>query len=195
MAQPSETTAKRQVLILLFVVAGMVTLSYAAKPLYDTFCKVTGFGGTTRVATKAPDRIIDREIEIRFDANTPSSDLKFKPAQTKITIRPGETGLAFYTVENPLDIPITSVASYNVTPHKAGPFFQKIECFCFKETVFPPGPQANLPVVFYIDPQIEDQARTRDINVITLSYSFFDNAEAEKLAEKQRGTRQTAALQ
>ena len=118
---------------------GMLGLAFASKPLYDTFCRVTGFGGTTQIADKAPERISDREVTVRFDANVANAPLKFKAAQTNLPVRLGEHTLAFYEVTNISVSDVSVIASYNVTPHKAGRFFNKLECFCFEERIIKAG--------------------------------------------------------
>ncbi len=152
----------------------MLGLAFAADPLYDTFCRVTGFGGTTRVATASPSEISERVVTVRFDANVGSAPLKFRPLQTRHEIQLGAHGLAFYEATNTSTRPISVIASYNVTPHRAGPFFNKLECFCFEERVFQPGETKKLPVVFFVDPALEEKALNKDIRTITLSYTFFE---------------------
>ncbi len=159
------------------VVLGMLALSFASKPLYDTFCRVTGFGGTTRVAAAGPATVLDREIEIRFDANVAAAPLKFRPLETSHRIALGEHGLAFYEVTNTSDGPVSAIASYNVTPHKAGVYFNKLECFCFEERVFLPGETKSLPVVFFVSPDLDADGLLDDVRTITLSYTFFEAAD------------------
>ncbi|MEM7767331.1 MAG: cytochrome c oxidase assembly protein [Pseudomonadota bacterium] len=166
----------------------MLGLAFAADPIYDTFCRVTGFGGTTRIATAAPSSVSERQVEVRFDANVSAAPLTFRPLQTRHDIQLGAHGLAFYEATNTSTKPISVIASYNVTPHRAGPYFNKLECFCFEERVFQPGETKTLPVVFFVDPGLEDRSLNRDIRTITLSYTFF------QAADWQGGMRQ-AALQ
>jgi cytochrome c oxidase assembly protein subunit 11 len=159
------------------VVAGMTGLAFAAVPLYDAFCKLTGYGGTTQQAAAAPSQILERRIQVRFDANTaPDLPVEFEPKQISETLRIGETGLAFYRVRNLSNEPIVARATYNVTPHVAGPYFAKLECFCFQDRVLAPGEEAELPVVFFVDPEIVDDPDTADIGTLTLSYTFFRSA-------------------
>lgn len=159
------------------VVAAMLGASFAAVPLYEAFCKVTGFGGATRKATAVAARILDRTVEVRFDVNVPTgAPLEFHAAQTTETLRIGETGLAYFTVKNLADHPVTAVASYNVTPHATGAYFQKLQCFCFEDRVFQPGETAQLPVLYYVDPKIVDDRDTRETRTITLSYTYFEKA-------------------
>lgn len=156
------------------LVVAMVGLAYASVPLYRVFCQVTGFGGTTQVATVAPDAILEREITIRFDANI-SSELPwdFAPEQVSQTLRIGETGLAFYISENFANAASTGVASFNVTPPDAGRYFNKIECFCFTEQTLEAGERVRMPVYYYVDPAIADVERFDDLGTITLSYTFY----------------------
>ncbi len=164
-------------------VLGMLALTFAAEPLYSTFCRVTGFGGTTRVATKAPTRVIDRQVRVRFDANVdPGVPLKFVPAQPYMDVRLGETVLAFYDVTNTSAEPIPALATYNVAPHKTGPYFNKLECFCFKEKTFPPGVTERLPVVFYVAPELDNDLQDKDVSSITLSYTYYRTDAAHNAA-------------
>ncbi len=177
-----QPPSKRRMAITAGIVAGAVAamtgLSFAAVPLYDMFCKVTGYGGTTQQATAAPTRVLDRTIEIRFDANV-SADLpiEFEPVQRIETLRLGQSGLAFYRVRNLSDQPVTAIASYNVAPHKAGIYFQKLECFCFQDQVLAPGESAELPVIFFVDPELASDPDTEEVERITLSYTFFRSAD------------------
>ena len=151
----------------------MLGLAFASKPLYDTFCRVTGFGGTTRTATKAPDTVLERAINVRFDANVANAPLLFRPLQTELSINLGEHGLAFFEVTNTSRSDISLIASYNVTPHKSGRFFNKLECFCFEERIIAAGDTKKLPVVFFIDPALDEERNLDDVRTITLSYTFF----------------------
>jgi cytochrome c oxidase assembly protein subunit 11 len=155
-------------------VAGMTGLAFAAVPLYDAFCRITGFGGTTQEAGAAPSRVLDQSIEVRFDANiAPGAPIEFAPRQTTETLRIGETGLAFYRIRNLSNEPVTVRATYNVTPHVAGQYFAKLECFCFQDRVLAAGEEAELPVVFFVDPEIASNPDTREIGTLTLSYTYF----------------------
>lgn len=165
------------------VVLGMLSLAFASKPLYDTFCRVTGFGGTTRVATAGPDRILDREVTIRFDSNVIDIPLEFRPSKTSLPVRLGEHAIAFYEVTNTSDEPVSAIASYNVTPHKAGPYFTKLECFCFEEQWYQPGETHKLPVIYFVDPQMDEERNMKDVNTITLSYTFVPTADFEGAAK------------
>jgi cytochrome c oxidase assembly protein subunit 11 len=174
MTAPNRQRAALTAAIVVATVAGMTGLSFAAVPLYQAFCRVTGYGGTTQTAGAAPSQVLDRRIEIRFDANTaPDLPVEFAPRQRSETLRIGETGLAFYRVRNLSSEPVIARATYNVTPHAAGPYFAKLECFCFQDRVLAPGEEAELPVVFFVDPEIAADPDTREIGALTLSYTFF----------------------
>ena len=165
------------------VVMGMTGLAFASKPLYDTFCRVTGFGGTTQVATEAPDEVLDREVEIRFDSNVIDVPLQFRPSKTSLPVRLGEHAIAFYEVTNISDEPVAAIASYNVTPHKAGPYFTKIECFCFEEQWYEPGKTHKLPVIYFVDPSMDEERNLKDVSTITLSYTFVPTADFKGAAK------------
>ncbi len=156
------------------VVAGMVVLAYASVPLYRIFCQVTGFGGTVREASSAPAKVGSKILEIRFDANTaPDLAWKFTPKSISSKTRVGENSLAFYEVENLTDQAITGMATYNVTPEAAGRYFNKVQCFCFNELTLKPGEKMELPLSYFIDPEIEGDYELKSLRTITLSYTFF----------------------
>lgn len=157
------------------VVVVMASLSFAAVPFYTWFCKVTGFAGTTNVADKGSDVILGETIDIRFDASLESGmPWTFRPVQRSMTLRIGETGLAFYEAHNPTSRVVAGQASYNVTPDQAGAFFDKIECFCFTQQVLQPGQTVQMPVSFYVDPAIVTDREGQYIHHITLSYTFYE---------------------
>ncbi|MDA0229006.1 MAG: cytochrome c oxidase assembly protein [Proteobacteria bacterium] len=181
---------KRMMLVVLGGVAcGMVGLSFAAVPLYAMFCSVTGFGGTTQIAEAAPASIGERVMAVRFNSDV-SSDVpwRFKPSQREVELRVGEVELAFYTATNESQRTILGSAVFNVTPLKAGIYFSKIDCFCFEEQVLRPGESAELPVTFFIDPDIVNDRDMDDVTTITLSYTFFNQGEEalESYFEKQK---------
>ena len=153
----------------------MGSLAWAAVPFYDWFCRVTGFGGTTGVAEVAPDEILDRTVTVRFDASK-AKDMawEFKPVEREMEVRIGETGLAFYEAYNPTDRPIAGQASYNVAPYSAGGYFQKIACFCFEEQVLQPGERVEMPVTFFVDPEMVEDLEAKYVHTITLSYTFYE---------------------
>lgn len=160
---------------LLALVMFMGAMAYASVPLYNWFCAVTGYGGTTTVADGTDIEVLDQTITVRFDAST-ERDMPwtFKPVEHKIDIRIGEVGLAFYEAHNPTDRVIAGQAGYNVAPFTAGEFFTKIDCFCFTEQVLQPGETVLMPVTFYVDPAIVDDLDGRHITAVTLSYTFFE---------------------
>ncbi len=159
----------------------MIGLSFAAVPAYRLFCQVTGFAGTTQEAAALPDTVLDRAITVKFDANT-SRNLpwRFEARDRAITVKIGQKGLTSFISENKTDIPTAGTAIYNVTPLKAGKYFNKIQCFCFDEQTLMPGEIMDMPVMFFIDPAIADAPTMDDVTEITLSYSFFA-AESEEL--------------
>lgn len=162
------------------IVACMVGLAFASVPLYDLFCRVTGFGGTTQIATSAPDVILDREVTVKFNAdvnrNLPWS---FAPEQRSLTVNIGQEGLINYKARNISSTPVAGTAVYNVSPPKVGKYFHKTQCFCFDEQVLQPGEDMNMPVLFFIDPSIADDPYMDDVKKITLSYTFFQTESAE----------------
>ncbi|WP_092746230.1 cytochrome c oxidase assembly protein [Roseovarius nanhaiticus] len=166
---------RKTVLQLVGVVVTMGALAWASVPFYDWFCRVTGFGGVTGVAQGDSDVILDETIKVRFDGSL-SRDMawSFKPMQVEMEVRIGETGLAFYEAYNPTDRPIAGQASYNVTPYEAGGFFEKIECFCFTEQVLQPGERVEMPVTFFVDPEIVNDRDAKYTHTITLSYTFYE---------------------
>ncbi|MBO6519712.1 MAG: cytochrome c oxidase assembly protein [Rhodospirillales bacterium] len=173
----------RTAMVLFTVVAGMVGLSFASVPLYRIFCQVTGLGGTPGVAAEAPATATDTEFVVRFDANTnPQLPWRFKPVQREVRLKLGEEKLAFYQATNLSDKPVTGSATFNVTPLKAGQFFVKIDCFCFTEQTLMPGETVDMPVTFYVDPEIYEEVNTRDVNTITLSYTFYPKEEGDKVS-------------
>lgn len=171
---------KRMAFSLLLVAGGMVGMAYAAVPLYDLFCRVTGYGGTTNVAEAAGDQVLERSIKVRFVANT-HRDLawEFEPAQTSLTLRVGEQGLAFYRASNYSGRRITGTATFNVSPHKAGYYFTKVECFCFVEQTLEPGESVDMPVMFFVDPEMNEDRNLDEVTEIALSYTFFETASSE----------------
>ncbi|HEX5776933.1 MAG TPA: cytochrome c oxidase assembly protein [Caulobacteraceae bacterium] len=155
------------------VFAGMVGAAYASVPLYRAFCQLTGFDGTVRKADAAPSQVLDRTLTIRFDANVRNLPWEFRPDQVSQEVRIGDTGLAFFRVTNNGKTPITGRATYGVTPEQAGPYFQKLECFCFTEQTVQPGATMEFPVVYFVDPQYATDPNSRGGQEITLSYTFF----------------------
>ncbi|MBV9862276.1 MAG: cytochrome c oxidase assembly protein [Alphaproteobacteria bacterium] len=162
------------VLLLMSVAAAMVGLSFASVPLYRLFCQATGYGGTTQRASAAPLRVADMLVTVRFDAETaPDLGWDFKPLQSAVAVHPGEQQQVFFRAVNRTGEPVTGSATYNVTPTKAGIYFDKLQCFCFSEQHLGPGESADMGVTFFVDPDILKDANTRDVRTITLSYTMF----------------------
>ena len=169
----SNPTYHKTVRKLVLMVAVMLSLSFIAVPFYDWFCRVTGFGGVTQTAATESDVILDREMTVRFDGSKDANmPWEFRPVENKMKIKIGETGLAFYTAHNPTDEVIAGTASFNVFPYSAGAYFTKIACFCFEEQVLQPGETVEMPVTFYVDPEIVEDIEAKYVNSITLSYTF-----------------------
>ena len=166
---PQKTVV--QTLSLVVVMGG---LAWASVPFYDWFCRVTGFGGTPGISEVASDDILDQTIKVRFDASLERNmPWQFTPTVREMELRIGETGLAFYEAYNPTDRPVAGSASYNVAPYAAGGFFSKIDCFCFEEQVLAPGERVQMPVTFYVDPEIVEDRDGQYVHTITLSYTFY----------------------
>ena len=171
----SERAKRKTALQAFMLVVIMSALVWASVPFYDWFCRVTGFGGITSIATKGSDEILSKNIKVRFDASL-ERDMpwEFYPVQREMELRIGETGLAFYEAYNPTNRPVAGSASYNVTPYEAGAFFTKIECFCFEEQILQPGERIRMPVSFFVDPELVEDRDARFTKVITLSYTFYE---------------------
>ncbi len=153
----------------------MLGLAFASVPLYRVFCQVTGYGGTTQRAEAAPGAdAAAGKIGVRFDANTSSAlPWKFEPEQELVRVIPGQPTKIFYRASNLVARPTTGQAVFNVSPAQAGQYFSKIECFCFTEQTLKAGQSVDMPVVFFVDPKIKDDPDARDIDEITLSYTFY----------------------
>ena len=166
---------RRTLTVLALIVVAMVGLAYASVPLYDLFCRVTGYGGTTQVVTENTDAIIiDHPVKVRFDANVnPSLNWRFEPVDAPVTLNPGEEVVINYRATNLDIVPSVGTSTFNVTPVKAGPHFMKLDCFCFIEQALAPGESVLMPVRFFIDPAIVESADTAEIKEIILSYTFF----------------------
>ena len=175
-ASRQQKSNNRLLFIVAVVVAGMVGLAYASVPLYKLFCQVTGFGGTTQVADQAPDQVLVSAVplNVRLDANVnPQLNWSFVPVDAEVNLKPGEEVIALYRATNTGTEPSTGTATFNVTPQKAGPYFMKIECFCFTEQTLQPGESVDMPVRFFLDSEITSDINTADIDEIVLSYTFF----------------------
>lgn len=178
MTEPVPDTAaknKRLARRLFLVTAGMGGFAYASAPLYDLFCRTTGFGGTPVVAQAGDRPILDRTVNVRFDSNVDTSlPWKFQPLQREVKVRLGEEYLAYYRVTNLSQRPAVGTSTYNVTPETAGGWFNKLQCFCFTEQLLLPGQSVDMPVVFFVDPDLDKDRRYDNIRTITLSYTFFE---------------------
>ncbi|PZV36692.1 cytochrome c oxidase assembly protein [Mesorhizobium kowhaii] len=162
---------------------GMIGMAYAAVPLYKMFCQATGYGGTTRRATQQyANRVLDRDIVVRFDANIAGVPWDFQPVDRSMTMKIGETVQAHYQATNKFDRPVTGRATFNVQPELAGPYFNKVECFCFTDTTLKPGETLDMPVVFYVDPDIVNVPELKDVKTITLSYTMFPVEKSKPVA-------------
>ena len=174
-AAAPEGSNRRLLVILALVVVGMVGLAYASVPLYQLFCQVTGYGGTTQVA-----EVGGETVKVRFDANvSPSLNWRFEAVDAPLTLNPGEEVVINYRATNLGSAPSTGTSTYNVTPVKAGPHFMKIDCFCFIEQTLQPGESVLMPVRFFIDPEIVADSNAKDVDEIILSYTFFPALGAE----------------
>ena len=187
-ARPNPADLRRTVIPLVAVGLGMAAMAWAAVPLYNLFCRVTGFAGTTQVATSGSDVVLERTVTVRFDGSTVRDMAwEFKPVTKPVELRIGETAIAFFEAYNPTDRVIAGTASYNVSPSSVGGYFTKIDCFCFTEQVLQPGQRAVMPVTFYIDPAMVDDAETEGVTTITLSYTFFETELDSQAALGQTG--------
>jgi cytochrome c oxidase assembly protein subunit 11 len=154
--------------------AGMLALSFIAAPAYRAFCTATGIAGATKKATAAPTERLDREMVVRFDSNTAHGlPWRFEPEVVKVKIRVGEVATVYYRVENLSDQETRGLASFNVSPGQAGPYFNKLACFCFQEQTLGPHEKAEWPVVFFLDPKLQEEALMEGVEEVTLSYTFF----------------------
>lgn len=185
MAPTLRIDNRRLALLCALVVALMVGAAYASVPLYNLFCRVTGFGGTTAVAQSVTGTVLDRQMTVRFDANVARGlPWKFEPVQGAQTLKIGETAHAVFRAENLSNRPLVGSATYNVTPQKSGAYFAKLQCFCFTEQVLAPGETVEMPVTYFIDPAIADESNLDDVETITLSYTFFETENPSEEALK-----------
>lgn len=170
-------------LMLAGLVAGMVGLSFAAVPLYRMFCQATGYGGVPQVADVAPDEVLDRKIKVRFDTNV-DRDLpwQFSAEQRAVDVRIGDSALVFFKAHNNTDKSVSGTAGFNVSPEIVGRYFTKIECFCFKQQTLAAGQSVEMPVTFFIDPKIVEDESTKNIEEITLSYTFYRSDDPSDVA-------------
>jgi cytochrome c oxidase assembly protein subunit 11 len=173
-AAPDHKKNARTALMTFGIFVGMLGLAYASVPLYRLFCQVTGFGGTPMRSEEMSREVLDKTIRVRFDSNTDNAlPWRFSPVLRQQTVKIGANTLAFYESENMSDKPITGMATFNVTPDIAAPYFTKVQCFCFNEQTLQPGEKVSMPVSYYVDPKIMDDPQARKIPEITLSYTFY----------------------
>jgi cytochrome c oxidase assembly protein subunit 11 len=176
---PNRTLVQLVTLVATLVFTTIVVIP----PFYDWFCRVTGFAGTTTVAEAGADQVLERTVKVRFDASLEQGmPWEFSPVEHSMTIRIGETGLAFYRAHNPAGRPVAGTASFNVYPYAAGAYFTKIECFCFQEQVLQPGETVEMPVSFYIDPAMVNDPDAGFVQEIVLSYTFHETPLPEEQA-------------
>ena len=177
---------QKTVVQLVGVILFMGSLAWASVPLYDLFCRITGWGGATDVAEAASENPLEEQVTVRFDASRAAGmPWEFKPEQIKMKLRIGEEGLAFYEAYNPTDRTIAGTASFNVSPYSAGAYFSKIQCFCFEMQVLEPGQRVSMPVTFFVEPEIVDDPDARFVKTITLSYTFHETDVPEDFAPDQ----------
>lgn len=171
--QPNMTKNRSLVFKLVTLVSCMLALSFASVPLYDWFCRVTGWGGVTNVASGPSSTVLEQTIKIRFDGSLERGmPWTFKPVVREMELKIGETGLAFYEAHNPTDKPIAGTASFNVYPYSTGTYFNKIACFCFEMQILQPGETVQMPVTFFVDPDMLNDKEAKYAKTITLSYTF-----------------------
>ena len=183
-AQHDKNT--KTLLIIFSIVFMMVGLAFASVPLYNIFCRVTGFNGTTGISAKAPDKILDRKLTVKFTTNVNRKlPWEFESETSELKINVGQEALINFTAKNNADEPFAGTAVYNITPLKAGKYFQKTQCFCFDYQILKPNQKMNMPVMFYLDPTLADDPNMEDVTTITLSYSFFkaDSSELDSAME------------
>jgi cytochrome c oxidase assembly protein subunit 11 len=178
-ARTSRSKNARVAVLCVAILAGMTGVGFAAVPLYRVFCQVTGFDGTTGRAEAAPGPILDRTIDVRFDANVRGLPWTFKAEQVSQTVRIGETKIAHFTVVNNGKVPLTGQAAFNVLPETTGFYFKKVQCFCFEEQTLDPGEKMDFPVVYFVDPEFATDPETRGKQEITLSYTFYPSKDGE----------------
>jgi cytochrome c oxidase assembly protein subunit 11 len=175
-------------IVCVFTVMAMTGAAFAAVPLYRMFCQVTGFDGTVSRADQAPDVVLDETVLIRFDTNVRGLPMVFRAEQLSQRVRIGETGMAFFDVTNTSDQPIHATAAYNVVPERAGPYFQKLQCFCFEGQTIQPGQTMKFPVQYFVAPEIATDRESRGVREITLSYTFYPTKGAELAANPAAAT-------
>ena len=189
-ASTKTSTALRTTLIAcVSVVVAMIGLAYASVPLYRLFCQVTGFGGTPQRAYEASDTVTNRMVKVRLDANVaPSLQWRFVPEEPVMTVKVGQTATGFFRITNLASEPVTGRATYNVAPNLAGSYFNKLQCFCFEDLTLNAGESLDVPVVFFVDPEVAKQRELDSMTEITLSYTFFASKTTQKPVAELTGT-------
>ena len=161
----------KQLIIIALIMFGF---GYALVPLYEVFCRVTGFGGKTDIIQEAAAnnaQLIDRDVEVTFTSHSHTSlPWEFKPITKGLNVKVGEIQDAVFYVKNYSNRAITGMATFNVTPARAGFHFKKTECFCFTKQVLQPGEEQEMAVRFLLGKDLPE-----DVHELTLSYTFFDN--------------------
>ena len=175
---PQPKRNARVALICAAAFFGMIGAAYAAVPIYKAFCQLTGFDGTPRKADAAPEQTLSKTLTVRFDANVRDLPWDFRTKQTSQVAKIGETKVAFFEVTNRSDKPITGRAVFNVVPEQAGPYFQKLDCFCFSDQTIQPGETVDMPVLYFVDPKYASDFETRNKPEVTLSYTFYPSTTA-----------------
>jgi cytochrome c oxidase assembly protein subunit 11 len=177
-SDPDRKRNQRVAIICATAFFGMIGAAFASVPLYRAFCQVTGFDGATRRAETGSDKVLEKTLTVRFDANVRDAPLAFSAEQTSQQVKIGETKLAFFKVTNTSDRAVTARAIYNVVPEQAGPYFQKLQCFCFEDQTIAAGATVEMPVLYYIDPKYAADMNTKGKPEVTLSYTFFRSTNA-----------------
>jgi cytochrome c oxidase assembly protein subunit 11 len=181
-SQTLQQKNRRIGLMALFLVVCMTGLAFASVPLYNLFCRVTGFGGTTQTAEAVPDKVLDREVTVRFNTDVNGNlPWSFAAETRQATLNIGQDMLINFKARNTSEEAVAGTAIYNVTPPKVGKYFHKVQCFCFDKQILAPGQAMNMPVLFYVDPALDEDPYMDDVKNITLSYTFFktDSPELE----------------
>lgn len=177
----NEKSNRKVAIVCTGIFLSMIGAAYAAVPLYNLFCRATGFGGTTQVADQESDRIIDRVVTVRFDGNVNHTlPWSFKPEHREIKIKMGETAQMNYVAVNKGSKTTVGTSVFNVTPLEAGAYFNKLQCFCFTEQALEPGQTVEMPVIFFVDPEMDNDPELKNVREITLSYTFFPAETSEK---------------
>jgi cytochrome c oxidase assembly protein subunit 11 len=188
MTTPTRKAKFKTAALVIAAIVGMSGLAAAAVPLYRAFCQATGYGGTTRRANGAPSQVLAQRVTVRFDTNVaPDMPIVFTAKQVSETLRIGESGVAMFHVRNDADRPIDGHANFNITPAAAGKYFRKIQCFCFQDRVFAPGQEADLPVIYFVDPAFASDPETKGLDTITLSYIYLRAAPGANVAPLPEG--------